>query len=253
MISNWEASEGALLESSRWHFQAPGRSRHRQHCSFEPEVQGPVIADMKNTKIDNDAERLLQGTRRELEEARRALATAAIAAHADRSIARQSLEKAQDLSAELFRVRNELKGARLDADEGYARVLDLEMEVRQEQARLAELRVQNERLGEHLRQALALHQQDGARWQAELGRVLKVHEQDTVVWQAEVDRVRAAADDTARTLTQVLASRSWRMTRGIRQVVERLHGRRWEDPKMPAVGDTPGAFGRSTPSPNDDD
>ena len=132
-----------------------------------------------------------------LDQSRGALAVATSAASADRSAARASLERAQNLGAEVFRLRDQLQAARLDADESYCRVLDMERLYRQEQARLAELNVQHHQMGEHLSQELTVHQQDGIHWQAELARVLEVHAQDAAVWKAEMEGLQRSSQQDA--------------------------------------------------------
>ena len=122
---------------------------------------------------------------REREQLRNQWTAEVVARKNDRATARQSLDRAQDLGAELFRTRDQLKLAQMHADETYARVLDLEAQVRVlgEQratvmAELAELRSQYARSSGQLSQALAMHMQDATRWQTELDRARQAHQQE---------------------------------------------------------------------------
>lgn len=218
-----------------------------------------------------ELERQLQDAQSESHELRLACAAAEAARQSDRAAARESVDRAQDLDAALFRLRDQLKIAQTDAESSYGRGLDLERQLRelcvQRDAVLGELvraRTQYEALSVQLSQtltlhqqhasryqsefdlALALHEQYAARWRAELDQARRAHSVDTTRWQAELDQgrddvrrtqleldlLRAQADASAGKLAEVLGSRSWRLTRVLRQIVEGARGRRWVEPSL---------------------
>ena len=219
----------------------------------------------------------LQQAQRERDELRRAVAAETAARRSDRAAARQSIDRAQDLDAELFRMRDQLKLARMEAEETYALVLNRERQLRAlgeqrevELGELAQARVRCETSSAQLGQALALQQQHATHWQAELDQARQeatrsqagldqarhahqqeairrqaeldqarhAHQQDSIDrarrTQVELDRARTHADASARILAQVLSSRSWRLTRVLRQIVEGVRGRRWVEPRPPS-------------------
>ncbi|MEJ7745964.1 MAG: hypothetical protein WKF61_04250 [Luteimonas sp.] len=134
------------------------------------------------------------------DELQRALAAEMQARNSDHAVARQSLDRAQDLNAELFRVREQLSGSRMDAEENYGRCLDLEAQLREEAERrnadlqlIAALRVQLEASVAQLSEALSIHAaerqghaQENIQWQAELSALAHAHQEDGVRWQAEL-------------------------------------------------------------------
>ena len=226
-------------------------------------------------------EQQLQQAQRERDELRRAVAAETAARRSDRAAARQSIDRAQDLDAELFRMRDQLKLARMEADETYALVLNRERQLRAlgeqrevELGELAQARGQCGAASAQLDQALALQQQHATHWQAELDQTRYAHQQEATRRQAELDQARHAhqqdsidrarraqveldrarthADASARMLAQLLSSRSWRLTRVLRQIVEGVRGRRWVEPRPPspdsAIGPGPGRDGQLEPN-----
>jgi chromosome segregation ATPase len=200
-------------------------------------------------------EELLREARRECEGLRAALAAETEAARRDRAAARASVDRAQDLDAALFRLRDQLKLARMDADESYTRVLDLEQQLQALCEHRDTVLQDLVQARNHLGQALALHEHEATRWRAELDGAHRAHEQDTARWRAELDeahraheqdtarsraemeRLRVQADETARLLVDLLSSRSWRWTRLLRQIVAGVRGRSWVEPQAPTVDD----------------
>lgn len=169
----------------------------------------------------------------------------------DRAVARQSLARAQDLEVERFRLRDQLSLARLEADEAFARVCDLQVQARELEAQRDDARVQlacareqQATTSAQLSQAMAIHQQDAVRRQDELDRARHVHQRQMAEagqhseaslrrLEAALEDARGRADAMADKLGDVLSSRSWRLTRGLRQLVERMRGRRWVEPQAP--------------------
>lgn len=180
-------------------------------------------------------EELLREARRECEGLRAALAAETEAARRDRAAARASVDRAQDLDAALFRLRDQLKLARMDADESYTRVLDLEQQLQALGEHRDTVLQDLVQARNHLGQALALHEHEATRWRAELDEAHRAHEQDSMRWQAEMNLLRAQTDATARLLADVLASRSWRSTRLLRQIVAGVSGTRWVEPQVPTL------------------
>lgn len=163
-----------------------------------------------------DASALLHRTVRKLEHSRIMVAQERALANSAAALAQDRLLKIQDLQAEVFRLNEQLKLARLDADESYSRVLDLEADLRREQASYVALQQRTHEVGENLRQVLATHAHDNANWKAQLDHVQQVqgaerlerqqllesatnlhgelerarsaHHNDNRIWEAEVQR-----------------------------------------------------------------
>lgn len=188
----------------------------------EDVAKSEIPGDARTSRLglpENQAvlEGLLREARRECDGLRAALAAETEVTRRDRAAARASVDRAQDLDAALFRLCDQLKLARMDADVSYMRVLDLEQQLHV--------------LGEHHGSIL----QDLQQARAHLGQALALHEHEAIRWQAEIDLLRAQADATARMLADVLASRSWRSTRLLRHVVAGARGRRWVEPQAPTI------------------
>ncbi|MDQ3523954.1 MAG: glycosyltransferase [Chloroflexota bacterium] len=162
-----------------------------------------------------------------------------IKAHlSDRTTARESLGCAQDLSAQLFRTRNELKAARMTAEELTGRVADLDRQVRE--------------LGESPQALLwqpgastggSAH--DGSRApvpgkhvhppQSMLEQLQQAQAQEKSRWKAELGEARNTARQAVRMLDELLGSRSWLLTHPLRSFIERMRGRRWSEPQVPSI------------------
>lgn len=135
--------------------------------------------------------RALHRATRKLEHARIALAETRAALREERSVAQDRLRRMQDLQAEVFRLRDRVRMARLETDEAHGQRVDVESTLHREQTRVVELQASLQDIGHQLRQVLATHARDGGAWQAELERMHAVHERDTAAWQAQVAGVRA--------------------------------------------------------------
>lgn len=160
---------------------------------------------------------------------------------------RSKLDDAQDLNTELFRTRDQLKIALMTVGEQAGRLADLDRQV-------FELRKQQTDL-HHVRSAA----EPGAGTSATqsgypssrqplvaIENIHSAHGQNNFPWQHELDIARKRYDAVARMLGEVLDSRSWKLTRPLRQLTELLRGRRWVEP---LVEDAPSADNQATSTP----
>ncbi|MGI8559966.1 MAG: glycosyltransferase [Luteimonas sp.] len=193
------------------------------------------------TKVDSGAADARGATHTEVAELERlekvseASQAGIMAGKADRAADRMSMDRAQDLSAELLRARDELEAARMAAQEQVGRVADLDRQV------LA----LSERYEVASRQrpppaGVMDDPQTGAshdarnRKQPPSRNVDDIQwAQDKARWQAELNQARHEAGAAPRMLRAVLESSSWKLTRPLRQLTELLRGRRWVEPELP--------------------
>lgn len=135
---------------------------------------------------------------------------------------RERLSREQDLAAELFRVRDRLRLAVLDAEAFYSRSLELERQLEEVAGRLAaesvlrEILQQRQLLSDEIR-ALTRQLADVEARRAEEARLLACY--------------RQVAECNTRELTRVLSSKSWALTRPLRRVVQVLRGRPFSEPQ----------------------
>lgn len=98
----------------------------------------PLIDSAVNREDAHQERGVLELQRDEL---RQALAAETQARKSDHAIARQSLDRLQDLNAEMFRIREQARASQRDAEENYGRCLDLEAQLREQgEQRDADLR-----------------------------------------------------------------------------------------------------------------
>lgn len=179
---------------------------------------------------------------RQRDELQRALELESRARQIDRATARDSLDRARDLSAESYRLSAELDATRRRVDEYSGRLVDLERE-------FDELSVQRRR---ELRQSGMEGRSSsdssagtiscssvssinfGDRSPA-LDLVLQSHAQEKKRFKTELVEARKFGDDAVRMLGQLLQTRSWKLTRPVRILTELLRGRRWIEPSVPVV------------------
>lgn len=137
----------------------------------------------------------------QLGQLRRRLDAETLARGAERALSAATLRRAQSLTAQVHRLRQRLNAAELDAEENYARCLDLE-------AKLAVAR----NAAEH----------DAEEYKA---RCLDLEAQLAI---AQMKR-----DDLTLTLAGVLGSRSWSLTRPVRILIGILRREPWREPTLP--------------------
>lgn len=167
---------------------------------------------------------------------------AAGARHTDPAPDRLNMERMQDLNARLFRMSEQLKTTRMDAEENQIRSLDLEAQLREQGERraadleqMAALRVQVEVASKQLGQALTEFAATRRNQEQELATRTHAHQEDAARWQAELDQLRVHADEAMRLLGGVLSSHSWSLTRPLRRVADFLRRRRWLEPTVPSL------------------
>lgn len=144
----------------------------------------------------------------------------------------ETMRRYHDLEAACFRATEAMLGARREADEAYARGLDLEAQIQDLEAqvldlglRLGEARSQLDRMYGQLEKALQL-----------LAGERKYFEQDRLRLQARIAHSYAVADSALELLRSILSSRSWVLTRPLRRLVGWSRGRPWREPELPVLG-----------------
>lgn len=175
-------------------------------------IEGDAMSDQ--TSGSSDHEDPIQLAQRVIEECER------------RSLAarpqRDQVQAMQDLNAELFRVRQRLELAELSAAENLARCVDLE-------GRLAEAVSRCDHFANEMQRQQAVAEKALQKHALELQR----HETGSAALRAKLGECQARGLELNHLLEQVLASRSWTLTRPMRRLVERMRGRRWREPRLP--------------------
>lgn len=130
---------------------------HATQASHTPGDAGDALRERAMLVLMRRIERLA---------ARHALAIGA-AGDADARALRH-LRALQDAQSEVYRLRDALSAATRDAEESTARALDVDAELRAEQARFAELQARAHEVGGSLHEALATHLRDNEVWTAQV-------------------------------------------------------------------------------------
>ncbi|MDQ3039465.1 MAG: glycosyltransferase, partial [Pseudomonadota bacterium] len=241
------ADEGSSTRSGMpAHPAAPGHAAGVQRSVVERETTGgttPFPAAPITTRKEELGvrDRPLE-VQRQRDELQRALNFEKRVRQSDRATARHSLDQVQDLSAQSFRLRAERDAARRLAEEHAGRLVDLERE-------LDGISVQRQR--EMLQAEIAARRPSDSRavalprtplWDVRSGNrppalelVLQAHAQEKDRLRTELGEARKLANDAVRMLGELLQTRSWMLTRPLRILIERLRGRRWTEPSMPAI------------------
>lgn len=137
----------------------------------------------------------------------------------------EALRRYQDLEAACFRANETMMAARREADEAYARGLDLEARIEDLESRLCDARSELDRVHGQLAKALDLVAGERNHF-----------EQDRQRLQARITHSYAVANSALELLRSILSSSSWALTRPLRRVVGWSRGRPWREPEVPVLG-----------------
>jgi septal ring factor EnvC (AmiA/AmiB activator) len=152
--------------------------------------------------------------------------------------AREQLSREQDLAAQLFRTRDRLRLAELDAEAFHSRVLELERKLREAEDRLAdalgELHESRRQLGLALDSA-AEQRQHHFEKEYTLNTLLSESEAKHAAVTAMLEGAMQVAQGNALELARVLNSRSWALMRPLRRIVCKLRGVPFAEPRPATV------------------
>jgi hypothetical protein len=157
------------------------------------------------------------------------------------SLPRERLSREQDLAAELFRMRDRLRLAELDAEAFHSRSLELERQVGDLEVRLAADSLVVGQTREQLGSALGEIAEQRQHFLAEVQMLRRQLAEEARLR----DCYRQAAESNARELTRVLSSKSWALLRPLRRVVLMLRGRPFSEPQAVSLDRMPETDGDS--------